>query len=137
MIENQEHSEVELGSDRSFGIVFLVVFLLIGLYPLINQAGVRIWSLSIAGVFLLIALVMPKLLSPLNRIWLKFGLLLAKIVNPIVMFLIYVTTIVPIGLLLRLFGKDLLLQKVDSQAKSYWIERTPAGPTPESLNEQF
>ena len=137
MIENQEHSEVELGSDRSFGIVFFVVFLLIGLYPLINQAGVRIWSLSIAGVFLLIALVMPKLLSPLNRIWLKFGLLLAKIVNPIVMFLIYVTTIVPIGLLLRLFGKDLLLQKVDSQAKSYWIERTPAGPTPESLNEQF
>ena len=137
MIENREHSDIELGSNRSFGFVFAVVFGLIGLYPLINDAAPRWWALGCAGVMLLITLVKPNLLAPLNRLWFKFGMLLAKIINPIVMFLIYVTTMVPIGLLLRLSGKDLLSLKLDSDENSYWIERAPPGPEPDSLTEQF
>lgn len=137
MIETQEHSEVEVGSNRSFGIVFFVVFLIIGLWPLIGDNPVRIWALSIAGAFFAIALVVPKILAPLNRLWFKFGMLLARIINPVVMFVIYVVAILPIGILLRLSGKDLLRQKLDADANSYWILRAPPGPEPESLNDQF
>lgn len=137
MIETKDHSEVEVGSNRSFGIVFFVVFLIIGLWPLISDNPVRIWSLSIAGAFLAVALVAPQILAPLNRLWFKFGMLLARIINPIVMLIIYVVTILPIGFLLRLGGKDLLRQKMDTDADSYWILRAPPGPEPESLTDQF
>ncbi|MCR9258137.1 MAG: SxtJ family membrane protein [Pseudomonadaceae bacterium] len=137
MIETQEHLEVEIGSNRSFGMVFTVVFLIIGLWPLIGDNPVRIWSLSIAGIFLTITLLVPKILAPLNRLWFKFGMLLARIINPIVMFIIYVVAMLPIGLLLRLGGKDLLRQKLDRDTNSYWILRSPPGPEPESLTDQF
>lgn len=137
MIESQEHGSVEVGSSRSFGIVFFVVFLIIGLFPLISGSPLRIWSLGIAGSFLVIALLIPSILSPLNKLWFRFGMLLAKIVNPIVMFIIYVTTVLPIGLLLRASGKDLLSKKLDPDMPSYWRERAPPGPEPESLIDQF
>lgn len=137
MIENQEHSSIEVGSTRSFGVVFSIVFALIGVYPLLGGNSVRIWSLAIAGAFLLIVLVAPNLLRPLNLLWFRFGLLLARVVNPLVMLIVYITTIVPIGLLLRAFGKDLLRKRLDPDAPSYWIERNPAGPEPESMKEQF
>lgn len=133
----QQHSEIEVGSNRSFGLVFFVVFLLIGLYPLIGGNGVRLWSLIIAGVFLFFSFVFSEVLRPLNTLWFKFGMLLAKIVNPIVMFVIYVLTIVPFGLGARLFGKDLLRIKLDKDRDSYWEEREPPGPEPESLKNQF
>jgi nitrate reductase NapE component len=137
MIESQEHGSVEVGSNRSFGIVFFAVFLVIGLFPLISGSGVRLWSLVIAGIFLAAALVYPKILEPLNKLWFRFGMLLAKIVNPIVMFIIYVTTVLPIGLLLRALGKDLLSKKLDKNMPSYWKERSPPGPEPDSLTDQF
>lgn len=133
----QEHSKVEVGSNRSFGLVFFVVFLLIGLFPLLGDGGVRLWSLIVAGVFLFFSFVFSEVLRPLNVLWFKFGMLLAKIVNPIVMFVIYILTIVPFGLGARLFGKDLLRIKIDKVRDSYWEEREPPGPKPESLKNQF
>ena len=137
MIENQAHADLEVGSNRSFGVVFCVVFALIGCYPLLNEAPVRIWALGVAAVLLLITLLAPQVLAPLNRLWFKFGMLLARIINPVVMFVIYVTTILPIGLILRASGKDLLRQRLDPEESSYWIVRTPPGPEPESLVDQF
>lgn len=131
------HSKIEAGSTRSFGIVFAVVFLLIGLYPLLKDAPVRIWSLAIAGVFLFLAFFFSSVLQPLNILWFRFGMLLARIVNPIVMFVIYVVTIVPFGLGARLFGKDLLSMKLDPKQQTYWVDRDPPGPEPKSLKNQF
>jgi len=136
-IEVKEHSSVEIGSSRSFGFVFAIVFAMIGFAPLISGNPLRIWSLAVAGVFLVIALIAPQILKPLNIIWFKFGMLLGSIINPVVMLLIYCITIVPIGLILRLVGKDLLLLKFNPSQKSYWISREPPGPEPESLEDQF
>ena len=136
-IEMKEHSSIQIGSSRSFGLVFAVVFSLIGLYPLINDHPIRMWSIIIAGGFFILSFVAPKVLEPLNILWFKFGLLLARFINPVVMLIIYVIAILPTGLLLKLFGKDLLLLKFDNSASSYWIERKPPGPKPDSLEEQF
>jgi len=137
MIETQEHLEVKIGSNRSFGIVFVAVFLIIGFWPLLSGNDIRIWSLSVAFSILAITIIAPQVLAPVNILWFKFGMLLARIVNPVVMFLIYVIAMLPIGILLRLSGKDLLRQKLDSEATSYWIAREPPGPEPESLIDQF
>ncbi len=131
------HQKIEVGSNRSFGLVFFAVFLLIGLYPLLGGGPVRSWSLIIAGTFLFFAFFFSWALKPLNVLWFRFGMILARIVNPIVMFVIYVLTIVPFGLGARLLGKDLLRLKLDPKQESYWIERDPPGPEPESLENQF
>jgi hypothetical protein len=135
--DHQGHSKIEVGSTRSFGIVFCVVFALIGLYPLLGGSPVRIWSLIISGVFLFFAFFFSSVLQPLNVLWFRFGMLLARIVNPIVMFIIYIVTIVPFGLGARLFGKDLLRLKLERDQASYWVEREPPGPKPKSLENQF
>ena len=129
--------KVTVGSERSFGIVFACVFALIGLVPLLLGHGFRIWALVIAAAFLAAAYLAPRLLTPLNRLWFKFGLLLHHIVNPIVMALIFFGAVLPTAIMVRLFGKDLLRLKRDASAKSYWIERTPPGPEPESMTRQF
>lgn len=130
--------EIEGSSDRSFGLVFSAAFSIYGLLPLLRAPRtVRIWSLVVGGVFLLLALVAPKVLAPLNKVWTKLGLILGKIVNPIVMALLFFLTITPIGFLMRLMGKDGLRRKLDKQAASYWIERKPPGPSPESMKNQF
>lgn len=130
--------KLSAGSDRSFGFVFAAVFTVIGLFPLLGDTPhVSDWPLVIAGVFLLLALVYPKILAPLNQLWFKFGLLLHKIVNPIIMGLIFFTTITPMAIGLRLLGKDPLKRKFDTDAKSYWIIRDPAGPKPDSMRNQF
>lgn len=135
--EHQGHSRIEIGSTRSFGLVFFTVFLLVGLYPLLDGQAPRIWALVVAGTFLFFSFFFSSALQPLNKLWFRFGMLLARIVNPVVMFLIYVTTIVPFGLGARLFGKDLLRIKLDPDQKSYWVEREPPGPEPKSLENQF
>ncbi len=135
--DREGFSRVEVGSSRSFAIVFCVVFLLIGLYPLIGGSGVRVWSLGIAAIFLFFAFFFTSVLQPLNVLWFRFGMLLARIVNPIVMFVIYVVTILPFGLGVKLLGKDLLRLKLDKSAKTYWVEREPPGPEPGSLEDQF
>jgi hypothetical protein len=115
--------EIKLGSNRSFGIVFFIVFILIAFYPLINQGEVRIWSIVISLFFFILGIANSKILTPLNRIWFKFGLFLGKIISPIIMGIIFFLVVTPIGLIMRLFGKDVINLKFDSN-KSYWIEKT-------------
>ncbi len=115
-------NDIKIGSNRSFGIVFFVVFLLISLYPLINQESIRLWSLTISIIFLILGLFNSRLLTPLNKIWFKFGLFLGKIVSPIIMGLIFFVVVTPIGFLMRVLGKDLLNLKLNND-KSYWIEK--------------
>ena len=116
--------DIKISSNKSFGIVFSIVFLLIAIYPLINNQELRVWSLVIATIFLILGLINSRALTPLNKLWFKFGLLLGSIIAPIIMTLIYFFTIFPTGLFMRLLGKDLLNKKLDKSSKSYWIERT-------------
>jgi len=129
--------EVKGSSDRAFGLVFAVVFALLGLWPLLGGAGPRIWALAVAASFVLPALLRPGLLAPMNRLWLKLGLLLHRIVTPLVMGLIFYTTVTPIGLAMRLAGKDPLGRRFEAGRTSYWIEREPPGPAPETMKRQF
>lgn len=124
-------------SNRSFGLVFAVVFAIVALLPLLGGGPPRMWSLGIAAVFAVLAFALPRVLAPLNRLWLKFGLLLHRIVNPVVLGIMFFLVVTPTGLLMRLFGKDPLRLKREPSAASYWIERTPPGPKPESLGDQF
>ena len=136
--ERLSHTEhIQGSSDRGFGIVFACVFTIIGLWPLFSDGTVRIWSLAIAAGFLVVALARPGLLASLNRLWMRFGLLLSKVVNPVIMALLYYVTVTPMGLLMRALGKDLLRLRFEPGAKSYWIERRPPGPDPESMVNQF
>jgi predicted membrane metal-binding protein len=135
--ERLERDDVQMGSERSFGIVFAVVFAVIGLFPLIGSAQPRWWALAVAAAFLALALVYPALLRPLNRVWFRFGLLLHKITNPVVMGLMFFGTITPVALIMRIAGKDPLRLKLDRAATSYWIERDPPGPAPDSMDRQF
>ena len=111
-----------MSSNRSFGIVFFIVFLLISFYPLLKNENISTWSLIISLVFLILGLVKSKILSPLNRLWFKFGLLLGKIFSPLIMGTIFFVVVTPIGLLMRLFNKDLLNLKLNKK-KSYWIKK--------------
>jgi hypothetical protein len=133
----ERKDEVQGSSNRTFGIVFAVVFTIIGLLPLVLGGGVRLWALAVAAAFLGVALIAPAVLAPLNRLWLKFGMLLHRVVNPIVLGIMFFAVITPIGLLMRLFGKDPLRLKFDGAVQSYWIPRDPPGPAPESLKDQF
>ena len=113
---------IKLPSNRSFGIVFFIVFLLIGLYPLLNSEEARLWSLIISLIFILLGLLNSKILTPLNKIWFKFGIFLGKIISPLIMGIIFFLVVTPIGLIMRLLGKDLLNLKFNEN-KSYWIEK--------------
>ena len=114
---------IQIGSNKSFGIVFFVVFLLISLYPLTYDGEIKIWSLIISFIFLILGLLNSKFLTPLNKIWFKFGILLGKIVSPLIMGAIFFLVVTPIGIILRLMGKDVLNLKYNKN-KSYWIEKS-------------
>ena len=124
--------EPKISSNKSFGIVFFIVFFLIGIYPILNDDQVRIWSLIISVVFLILGLLNSRILSPLNKIWFKFGILLGKIISPLVMGLIFFIVVTPIGILMRLFNKDLLNLKFNKN-KTYWIEKKD--PTSKMKNQ--
>lgn len=124
-------------SERSFGITFAVVFAIIGLVKLYYGGGSAVWWFTAAGIFLGLGLFYTKPLRPLNWGWYRLALLLYAIVNPIVMALLFALTIVPIGLALRLAGKDLLRLRLEPGAASYWILRTPPGPPSETMKNQF
>ena len=111
-----------MSSNRSFGLVFFVVFLAVALYPLTHSSEIRLWSLIISLIFLVLGLSKSKILNPLNKLWFKFGILLGKIVSPVIMSIIFFLVVTPIGLIMRLLGKDLLNLKFNSK-KSYWIEK--------------
>ena len=112
----------KISSNRSFGILFFVVFILIALWPIINGESLRVWPIPVSIIFLILGLLNSKLLSPLNSAWLKFGELLGRIISPLVLLLVYFIILTPTGLLMRLLGKDLLRTKF-SKEKSYWIKR--------------
>jgi len=114
---------IQIGSNKSFGIVFFVVFLLISLYPLTYVGEIKLWSLIISFIFLILGLLNSKILAPLNKIWFKFGILLGKIVSPLIMGAIFFLVVTPIGIILRLMGKDVLNLKYNKN-KSYWIENS-------------
>lgn len=138
VLEAQGHSgPVQIGSERSFGLVFAAVFTIVALWPLKAGGDVRLWALALAGAFLVVALAAPKLLKPLNLVWFKFGLLLHKIMSPVIMGLLFFVTVTPIGLLMRATGKDPMRLKRDPAATSYWITRDPPGPAPDSMKNQF
>jgi len=124
-------------SDRRFGLTIGAVCAVIGAFRLVFGHGGWWWWLGVAAVFALLAVAWPAALAPLNRVWLKLGLVLYKVVNPVVMAVIFVTTIVPIGILMRLCGKDPLRLKREPGAASYWIAREPPGPAPDTMRNQF
>ena len=112
----------KINSNRGFGIVFFVVFLLISIWPSIEGQSIRIWALTVSLIFLVLGLLNSKLLSPFNLIWVKFGEVLGRVIAPIAMGVVYFIIITPIGLFMRLIGKDLLRTKF-SRNNSYWIKR--------------
>jgi hypothetical protein len=129
--------DVKASSDRSFGSVFTAVFLIVSLWPLLSGGPLRWWSLIVAAVFLLVTLFAPVFLALPNRLWLRFGLLLNRIISPVVLAFLFYVVVTPMGLLMRMFGKDNLRLHRSSADESYWIKRDPPGPKPDSLNNQF
>lgn len=134
MSDHHAKVEVKIGSERNFGIVFAVVFVIIALWPIFGDDAIRPAFLVAALVVLGIASLAPGLLRIPNRLWFRFGMLLGALIAPIVMLLVYLTTFVPIGLLMRMFGMDPLKMHPDSTAKSYWVERKDK---PQSMKNQF
>ena len=122
-----------INSNKSFGILFFIVFFLYGIWPILSSNEIRIWSLSMGIIFLILGLLNSKLLTPFHNIWLKFGTLLGRIVSPIVMFLVYFVFITPLAVIIRLFGKDLLRKKFN-KSPSYWIKR---GKNIGTMKKQF
>ena len=127
-----DQSDIKIGSNRSFGIVFFVVFFLISIYPLTNDESIRVWSLTLSLIFLVLGLLNSKLLLPLNKIWFKFGLFLGKIISPIIMGVIFFFVVTPIALLMKLLQKDLLNLKFNKN-NTYWIEKS--GPKSKMKNQ--
>jgi hypothetical protein len=129
--------EVVGPSDRAFGLTFAGVLGAAGLLPLPRGGGVRVWALAAAAVFLAAALARPAVLAPLNRVWLRFGLLLHRIVNPLVLAVVFYAAITPMGLLMRITRSRPLKLGFDPAARSYWTPREPPGPEPETMKRQF
>jgi hypothetical protein len=131
------HKKTVMGSNRSFGLVFAVFFVLVALLPLVHGAPVRWWALGVAVAFAAVAFFAPSLLRPLNWVWFKLGLALHHVVNPVIMAVMFYGAILPMAALLRWLGKDLLRLKREPQAASYWIPREQPAPGPDSMSKQF
>ena len=128
------NKKIEKSTNRSFGLVFFIVFLIIGLWPLANGGSVRFWSLIIALIFLFLGILNSKILTPLNVLWSKFGELLGIVIAPIVMGIIFFLVVTPTGLIMRMFGKDLLRNKFQINNESYWIKKEKSKS---SMKKQF
>ena len=125
-------SDIKIGSNKSFGIVFFIFFLLVSIYPLVNDENIRLWSLVLSIIFLILGISNSKILTPMNKLWFKLGIFLGKIISPLIMGLIFFVVVTPIGLIMRLLKKDILALKYSEQ-KSYWIEKT--GPKSKMKNQ--
>ena len=119
----QKKHETKLSSNRSFGITFFVFFFLVGIWPLLNNDAVRFWSIIISLIFLFLGIIRSKYLTPLNKLWSKFGIILGSIVSPIIMGLIFFVVLTPIAIIMKLLGKDVLKKKFNNNKKTYWIYR--------------
>ena len=129
--------DVKRGTSRSVGVVFAAVFGIVAILPLVDGEDIRVWSAGIALAFLAVSLLRPKLLDPLNRIWFRLGLALHTVVSPLVLGLMFFGVVSPIGLIMKISGKDPLNLAIRDGDESYWIVRTPPGPSPESMRHQF
>jgi hypothetical protein len=129
--------QVEGSSDRAFGLVMAGVCLLVALGPLQHGHAPRWWALAFASVFAVVALLKPILLTPLNRLWTKLGVLLGKVVSPIALGILFYGVLTPVAIVIRVTGKDPLQLKLDRDADTYWIARKPPGPPPDSMGNQF
>jgi predicted membrane metal-binding protein len=128
---------IQGASNRAFGFTFAVVFAIVALWPLIHRGAPRIWAVALSAGFLAITLVNPSLLAPLNRVWTRIGILLNRVVSPVVTALIFFLVVTPMAVLARWSGKDFLRLRFDAGAESYWIHRQPPGPEPQSMADQF
>jgi Saxitoxin biosynthesis operon protein SxtJ len=136
--ERLEYTEdLQGSSDRVFGLVFSVFWSVVALAPMIKGGPIRVWAAVLAAAFLVTSLIMPTLLGPLNRLWQRFGRLLRRLTNPIVMAILFFSTVVPFGLIMRLLNRDVLRLKWERGSATYWITRNPPGPPPESMKDQF
>ena len=130
-------SDQKVLDNRTFGLIFAAIFLIIALFPLLFGNGLRNWALIVTGAFTVTALALPSALSPLNKLWAKFGMLMHKVTNPLLMGLVFFITVLPTGIILKLLGKDPMRRKRDESAESYWIERQPSSIKAEFFNQQF
>lgn len=138
MIENTERSEtIEGSSDRVFGLVFAGAFSVLALWPMVHGGAIRLWAILLAAVFLVLALAVPRALSRLNRLWMRLGLLMGRVVSPVAIGIVYYLTVVPTGLIMRALGKNPMRLGFDKELPSYWIKREPPGPDPKSMSDQF
>ena len=117
------YKNIKISSNRSFGIVFFLFFFIVSIFPLFKDEDIRIWAVIIAVIFLILGMLNSSVLSPLNKIWFKFGILLGNFISPIIMGLVFFTVVTPTAFLLRAFGKDSLNLKKNNK-KSYWIEKS-------------
>ena len=129
-----EKVSIKMSSNRSFGLLFFIVFLAISLWPLISQEDLRLWAFILALIFFVLGILNSKFLTPLNKLWMKFGLLLGSIVAPLVMGIVYFMVVTPVGLIMRSLGKDLLRIKKSKSATTYWIGREKQNDT---MKRQF
>ena len=137
-LEGQSHvRKVEIGSNRDFGLVFAVVFAIVAALPLKSGGEPHWWAAGTSGALLLLALCWAETLNPLNRLWFLIGLVLHRVVSPLVMGLLFFLTVTPVGLLMRATGKDTMRLKRNPAAVSYWIPRAPHSPAPEAMRRQF
>ena len=127
------NQDIKLPSNRNFGVVFCIVFMIISLWPLLSQNEIRIWSLTISIIFLLLGLINSTLLTPPNKLWFKFGILLGNIISPIIMGIIFFFVVTPIGLLMKIFKKDPLNLKKNN-SNTYWTDKDNSN---NSMKNQF
>jgi len=118
-----DSDKIKISSNRSFGLLFFVVFLIVSLWPLTHEGSIRIWSVIVSAVFLILGLINSRLLTPLNVLWFKLGMILGAIISPIVMGIVFFLVVTPTGFILRIMGKDLLNKKYDKEKETYWIKR--------------
>ena len=133
-MKHADSEKIKISSNRSFGLLFFVVFLIVSLWPLTHEGSIRIWSVIISAVFLILGLINSKLLAPLNLFWFKLGMILGAIISPIVMGIVFFIVVTPIGFILRIMGKDLLNKKYDKEKETYWIKRNASVGT---MKRQF
>jgi len=129
-----KQKEIKTSSNKSFGLVFFVIFMTIALWPLLNDENIRFWSVIVSIIFLILGLFNSKILTPFNKLWMRLGILLGAIVSPIVMGIVYFAVITPIGLIMKLFGKDVLNLKIDKNKNTYW---TLKKKIPSKMKDQF
>ena len=137
VLSPQQEEAVKPSSNRTFGLVFAVFFVLVALLPMLRGHAARRWALPFGALFLLIALAAPRILAPFNRAWTALGTLLHAVVNPLVLGVLFYFVFTPFGWVLRRMGKDFLRLRPAPGAASYWIPRQPPGPPPESMSRQF